>query len=208
MILCNIMRNSWIWITLLLIVAFLTGIYIAGGGFSFFKFGPRGTGQASLPAVALLETGSQEKFNYLSKQRSNSCGLQANSILSYSDNQNLQGSCCNPMDLHKYQEQVKGIAKYESLRIVPQDPYDVSVSLAKELLGYKDSIKLTSEQQKVYDQAMKLSDEGGPCCCKCWRWDAFEGQAKYFITKYNWTSQQIADVWDIEDGCGGTHEHG
>lgn len=202
------MKNSWIWITLLIIVAFLTGIYIAGGGFSFFKFGPRGTEQASLPAAALLETGSQEKFRFLSNQRSNSCGLQAASILGYSSTERLQGSCCNPMDLHRYQEQVEGLKKYANISLIPNDPYDVPASLAKELFGYKDSIKLTATHQRVYDEAMKLSREGGPCCCKCWRWDAFEGQAKYLITKYNWTSQQIADVWDIEDGCGGTHEHG
>ena len=115
------------------------------------------------------------------------------------------------MDLHRYQEQVEGLKQYSHISQIPEDPYDISAALAKELFGYQKSITLTTEQQKIYDQAMELSHEGGPCCCKCWRWHAFEGQAKYLITQYNWNSQQIADLGDLQDGCGGagqTHGEG
>lgn len=30
-----------------------------------------------------------------------------------------------------------------------------------------------------------------------------EGQAKYLIVRRGYGSQQIADIWDLEDGCGG-----
>lgn len=208
------MRN-WIWIPVLIIGAFLVGVLIAGGKPSVFKFGLRETEQVDLsagapasPAGRLAQAGSPEKFAYLSKQHSNSCGLQATTVLSYSDEQRLQGSCCSAMDLHRYQEQVEGLKKFATISQIPKDPYDIPVSLVKELLGYKNNIELLAVQQAIYNQAMKLSREGGPCCCKCWRWDAFEGQAKFLITKYNFNAQQIAEIWDIEDGCGGEHEHG
>jgi len=112
------------------------------------------------------------------------------------------------MDLHKYQEQVEGLKKYADIPQIPADPYDVPVSLAKQLFEYQRTIQLAPDQQAIYDEAVKLSEEGGPCCCRCWRWVAFEGQAKYLITQKNWTSQQIAKLWNLEDGCGGSgHEH-
>jgi len=195
--------------TLLIIFAFLIG-----NRFTAFDFGRSGTSiqNTSLgSAPVVLIAGSTEKFNFLSQQRSSSCGLQPVSVEGYSDDQRIQGSCCSPMDLHRYQEQVEGLKQYSHISQIPEDPYDISAALAKELFGYQISITLTTEQQKIYDQAMELSHEGGPCCCKCWRWHAFEGQAKYLITQYNWNSQQIADLWDLQDGCGGagqTHGEG
>lgn len=124
------------------------------------------------------------------------------------DDARIQGSCCGPMDLHKYQEQVEGLNKYADIPQVPSDPYDVPVSLAKMLFEYQKTIQLTSDQQAIYDQAAELSEEGGPCCCRCWRWTAFEGQAKYLITELDWSAEQVAELWDLQDGCGGAgHEH-
>ena len=112
------------------------------------------------------------------------------------------------MGLHRYQEQVEGLKKYADIPQIPSDPYDVPVKLAKQLFDYQKTIQLTSNQQAVYDQAMQISEEGGPCCCRCWRWFAFEGQTKYLITELNWSAQQVAELWDLEDGCGGLgHEH-
>ena len=43
---------------------------------------------------------------------------------------------------------------------------------------------------------------------RCWRWNAFEGQAKFLITELHWSAQEVAELWDLEDGCGGSgHEH-
>ena len=124
------------------------------------------------------------------------------------DDARIQGSCCSRMDLHKYQEQVEGLKKYADIPQIPEDPYDVPVSLAKQLFEYQKTIQLTTDQQAVYDEAAKLSAEGGPCCCRCWRWTAFEGQAKYLITERDWSAEQTAELWNLEDGCGGSgHEH-
>lgn len=154
----------------------------------------------------VLAAGTKETFDFLSSNTNSYCGLVPQTVDGYSDDQNIQGACCGAMDLHRYQEQVKGLKKYYDISQIPEDPYSIPVPLAKELFDYQKSIILTAEQQKIYDKAMEMSAEGGPCCCRCWRWTAFEGQAKYLITEHNFTSEQIAEVWDLEDGCGGS-EH-
>lgn len=160
-------------------------------------------GRASAPA------GSDEKFDYLVAQTSNNCGLQKEVVFNYSDSQRIQGSCCNKMDHHAYREQIEGLKRYKDISIIPSDPYDISAAQAKQLFKYLEEIELTSEQQDVYNEAMKISEEGGPCCCKCWHWDAYEGLAKKFIVDYGWNSKQIAELWDLSDACGGAgHEHG
>jgi hypothetical protein len=147
------------------------------------------------------------KFALLSTAKTNSCSGPGFISLKENDDR-LQGSCCSAMNFHRYEEQIKGLEKFSGIDKIPQDPYDISVSLAKELLDYQKNIKLTAEQQAVYDKAIKLSHEGGPCCCKCWRWYAFEGLAKYLITEYGFNSEQIAEIWDLEDGCGGSGHTG
>ena len=144
----------------------------------------------------------KQRFDYLSNQQTNFCA--APNFIDYkSDTDRLQGSCCTAMDFNRYKEQIEGLKKYANISVIPSDPYDVSVPLAKELLDYDKTYVLTQKQQAVYDEAMKMADEHGPCCCKCWRWYAFEGQAKYIIRNLDSTSNQVAEVWDLEDGCGG-----
>lgn len=145
----------------------------------------------------------EEKFMILSSANTNYCAP-SNFLDAKSDNERLQGSCCSEMDFHRYAEQVEGLKKYSDIDVIPSDPYDIEISLAKRLVAYGEEIVLTEQQQEVYDKAMEISMEGGPCCCKCWRWTAFEGQAKYLITEYNFDEKQIAEVWDLEDGCGGS----
>ena len=155
----------------------------------------------------VLLAGSLEKFEFLAAQKSNKCGLQATNLDSYPEDGSIQGSCCAAMDIRKYQKQVEGLKGFSNIPQIPEDPYDVPVSLAKELFEYQKNIHLIPEQQVIYEEAVKLSHEGGPCCCSCWRWTAFEGQAKYLITKHNFGPKEIAEIWDLEDGCGGGEEH-
>lgn len=159
--------------------------------------------------ITVLAAGSGEKFDYLYQQRSNTCGLQPATVEGYSDDERVQGSCCSPMDLHRYQEQVESLKNYSQISFIPEDPYDIPAPLAKELLGYQKSITLTSDQQEIYDKAVETSEEDGPCCCLCWRWYAFEGMGKKLIVDYGWSSEQLANLWSLTDGCGGAdHEHG
>ena len=160
--------------------------------------------QATLTAAP----GKQARFAALSRASSNQCGLLASGIDRVARGARLQGSCCSPMDFHRYAEQVERLGRYAVVPEIPRDPYDIPVALAKRLLSYEQTIKLSSEQQATFDRAMELEDRHGPCCCRCWRWNAFSGQAKYLIARRDYEAKEIANVWVLEDGCGGvSNEH-
>ncbi len=147
------------------------------------------------------------KFDRLSKSGNSSCSsMFKDSITSMPKDARLQGSCCSPMNLHRYSEQVKGLKKYKDVKDIPQDPYDIEAGLAKKLLARYDDA-LTPEQQKEYDYAMQNSNEKGPCCCKCWRWFVYGGLGKHLIKNYKFTGKQVTEVWNLSDGCGGEGDH-
>jgi len=152
--------------------------------------------------------GSVQVFRFLASQSSNYCGLRPGVLSSYSNKGRLEGACCNPMDLATYRAQVQQLERYRDIWVIPTDPYNVAVPVAKTLLGYDSSIRLTSQQQAVYDQAMKMTPDKGPCCCRCWRWDADAGLAKYLITSRHFGARQVASVVWLMNGCGGRHSAG
>jgi len=167
-----------------------------------------GEGKAGGFAKAVLTA----KFEYLSKNGNSSCSASfRSSIPSMPEEARLRGSCCSPMSLHRYGEQVEGLRKFKSVASqnvaeIPDDPYDVEARLAKRLLSYYD-MKLTPGEQARYDYAMKNSDEKGPCCCRCWRWNMFGGLGKYLIRSHGFTGEQLTKLWDLSDGCGGEADH-
>ena len=108
------------------------------------------------------------------------------------------------MNFQRYVRQMQGLRAYARAAEIPADPYDVPVTLARRLTSYAESITLNRSQQAAYDGAVKLSHEHGPCCCHCWRWTAFEGQAKYLIARRGYSGRRIAEIWNLEDGCGGS----
>lgn len=147
------------------------------------------------------------KFDMLSKNGNSSCsGSFKDSIDNMPDTSRLQGSCCSPMDMHRYTEQVTGLEKYKGIPEIPSDPYDIDAGLARNLKAYYD-VELTPEQQKAYDYAMTNSMEKGPCCCKCWRWYVYGGLGKYLIKNYKFTGEQVTEIWNLSDGCGGPGSH-
>ncbi len=145
----------------------------------------------------------KQRFAQLSREHTNQCGLSGVDLDKIAVGGRLQGSCCKAMVYDRYVQQVSGLHAYAAASDIPADPYDIPVSLAKRLTGYSDSIKLNASEQAVYDRAVKLSDEHGPCCCHCWRWKAFQGQAMQLIVRRQFTAAQVARVWNLEDGCGG-----
>ncbi len=163
----------------------------------------RMTGSQSLPALSTGEQTLRERFAVLTSRHTNQCSLTPQSVDSLAVHGRLQGSCCRPMEFEHYMKQVRGLAAYRGLAPIPRDPYDIPLSQAKQLIDYDRTITLTVQQQAAYQTARKLAHEHGPCCCHCWRWTAFEGQAKYLLTQRRYTPSQIAAVWDLEDGCGG-----
>lgn len=144
-----------------------------------------------------------KNFNYLSKSGDSSCSTDfQSSISTMPEGQRLIGSCCSAMDFKRYKEQIEGLKKYKNISEIPPDPYDIKTGLARELMAHYED-ELTSDQQSAYDYAMQNSKEKGPCCCKCWRWYVYGGLAKELIKKYKFTGQQITEVWNLSDGCGG-----
>jgi len=142
-------------------------------------------------------------FAYLSTHGDSSCASSfQGSIATMPPGARLQGSCCSPMNLAAYKEQLEGLKKYRAIAEIPPDPYNIDAALATNLMGhYHDT--LTPDQQKAYDYAMQNSKEKGPCCCQCWRWHVYGGLAKYLIQAYHFTGQQLTEVWNLSDGCGG-----
>lgn len=119
-------------------------------------------------------------------------------------NARLQGSCCTPMDMKKYVSQINSLKVYSGIAQIPSDPYNVSAASAKQMLGFYDNIQLTPTQQNVYDTAQKMTDDKGWCCCQCWAWYTHAGLAKYLITQHDFTTQQIVEITNLEDCCGGS----
>ena len=150
----------------------------------------------------------EERFDYLSTNGNSACSMSfKDSITTMADSEHIIGSCCSKMLMHRYQEQVSGLEKYKDIKEIPPDPYNVDAGLAKEMMSYYDA-PLGSEEQAAYDYAMENSHEKGPCCCKCWRWFVYGGLGKYLIKEYKFTGEQITEIWDLSDGCGGDGHNG
>lgn len=150
----------------------------------------------------------RDRFDVLRTKSTNACGAQPQHLTDVPDGQRMQGSCCSQMVFHSYKEQIAGLNEhYSDYDIIPSDPYNVSVKWAKQMIEYNEATELTEEQQAVYDEAAEISHEGGPCCCKCWHWYAYAGLGKKLIIDHGFTAEQVAQVWELSDACGGSHSH-
>ena len=171
-------------------------VVLTRGGDASTTHAPRAAAEATRPTLA-------DRFAVLSHAHSNRCGMPASALDSMPPGSRLQGACCFPMDYRSFVNQVRELnRRYAAVDVIPKDPYDIPVSLAKRLIGYQ-SIKPTPAQRRTYERAKPLSATKGPCCCPCWRWTAFGGQARYLITRQHWTAKQVAALWGDEEGCGG-----
>jgi len=149
-----------------------------------------------------------KRFEFLSTHGNSSCPRAfRDSIAGMPASARLQGSCCSEMNLHRYSEQIEGLKRYSEVPEIPADPYDVAAPLAQKLMAAYQQ-PLNAEEQRNYDLAMATSEEKGPCCCQCWRWEVFGGLGKLLIHERGFTGEQVAQVWDLSDGCGGdAHLH-
>lgn len=154
------------------------------------------------PSAAAAEPPA-DRFDFLSANGNSNCSKAfMDSIAGMPADARLQGSCCSPMDRARYRRQIRGLKAYASITSIPDDPYDISAELAKRLMSHYDDA-LAPTQQAAYQHAMDNSDERGPCCCQCWRWRVYGGLAKLLIAQHGFTGEQIVDVWNLSDGCGG-----
>lgn len=65
------------------------------------------------------------------------------------------------MALAAYRSQVGGLVAYRRIWQIPADPYDISVSLAKRLLAYERTVRLTAGEARTYRRAMRMSSLKG-----------------------------------------------
>lgn len=144
-----------------------------------------------------------ERFQYLSTNGNSNCSAAfLRSIATMPIVARLQGSCCSPMEMGRYAKQIEGLKKYAEYSEIPPDPYDFEAGLAQKLLAANE-LALTSAEQAAYDYAMSNSEEKGPCCCRCWRWRVYDGLAKTLIHDRHFTGEQVTEVWNLSNGCGG-----
>lgn len=194
-------------ITILALTALVGGYFYLSSGSTFNL-----NSAEKETSGAFVNEALAAQFDYLSKNGNSSCSRGfKDSIAQMPDDARLQGSCCSPMSIHRYSEQVEGLKKFKAVAgqdidKIPDDPYNIEAGLAKELISYYD-MGLTPEEQAAYDYAMQNSSEKGPCCCKCWRWYVYGGLGKYLIKNHGFTGEQITQIWNLSDGCGGDSEH-
>ncbi len=125
---------------------------------------------------------------------------------------NLGGQCCGALkDAEAYNVQLKALDRFIEKNgnvddLIPKDPYDVPVEHAQKLVDFDRTITLSASQQAMYDEAMRMSHHGGPCCCKCWKWYVMSGLAKKLIVDYGWNENRIAELWDTSSSCGHAHD--
>jgi hypothetical protein len=161
----------------------------------------------TMRAVAGETQSLDERFDYLSAHGNSTCAASfTESIARMPVTARLQGSCCSPMDRHRYGEQVQAVVKYSAIPEIPPDPYDIAAGDAQKAMRYYD-LALSQNEEKAYKYAMDHSDEKGPCCCQCWRWRVYGGLRKFLIREHRFTGEQLVDVWNLSSGCGGGAEH-
>lgn len=164
------------------------------------------SGIPRLAEAAGLQT-LDERFEFLSKHGNSTCSPAfTDSIAKMSTVARLQGSCCSPMDRHRYGEQMEALKKYASIPEIPPDPYDIAAGGAQKAMSYFD-LALSPDEQKAYQYAMDNSDEKGPCCCQCWRWRVYGGLGKLLIREHRFSGEKLVEVWNLSSGCGGGAEH-
>ncbi|HWY79658.1 MAG TPA: hypothetical protein VNW29_04840 [Candidatus Sulfotelmatobacter sp.] len=122
--------------------------------------------------------------------------------LSSTKGMTLGGQCCGTlMDTSERHANLQKLQAYKTMPDIILDPMHTPITLAKKWIDYDNSTTLTSDEQKIYDQAMTISKEK-PCCCKCWHYYTNEGIAKKMIKDGTYNSKQIADYWDASQICG------
>lgn len=114
----------------------------------------------------------------------------------------MGGQCCSVLtDTKEYHENLEKLQAYKNMPDIPLDPMYTPIKIAKKWIDYNNSTILSTNEQKVYDQAYAISKEK-PCCCKCWHYFVNEGIAKKMIKDGTFNAQQIAEYWDASDICG------
>ena len=145
----------------------------------------------------------RQRFAFLSTHGYSNCTAAfQGSIATMPPMARLRGSCCAPMVLGRYVSQIAGLRKYRAFLEIPPDPYDIPADLAQRAMR-DDKLLLAGAEQAADHYAMTHAREHGPCCCRCWRWQAYGGLGKHLIRRRDFSGRQVVEVWNLSDGCGG-----
>ena len=145
----------------------------------------------------------KQRFDWLSTNGNSTCSATFLQLIpAMLPGARLQGSCCGEMVFANYAQQTEGLKAYAAIPEIPVDPYDIDARAASALLAANAEIILTADEQAVFDYALQHADEGGPCCCRCWRWEVYSGLAKKLIHERGFTGDEMSQVWDLSSGCG------
>lgn len=174
----------------------------AGAAALLLRGASPGTTATSMAALG-TGNGTPTGFTYLAAQHSNFCSLARSSVQSDPATMRLQGSRCSPMDMAKYQMQVRDLRTFAAIPQIPPDPYDIAVPLARTLFHDDDVITLSASQTTTYNHAIGMTADRGPCCCHCWRWSVTAGLAKRLIAVNQLPAATVARLVDLVNGCGG-----
>src|SRR5262245_20039678 len=105
-----------------------------------------------LMAVGIRKTVAEtnelnQRFDYLSGNGNSNCSAEfMESIATMPSVARLQGSCCSPMDRHRYVEQIKALEKYSAIKEIPPDPYDIAAGVAQKVMPYYE-LALTPDEE-------------------------------------------------------------
>jgi hypothetical protein len=95
-------------------------------------------------------------------------------------------------------------ARWQEQRVSEAPKYkQLPLSLVRRLLRYDETISLSAAQRSIYRRAMNMCEQKGPCCCPCWRWNAFRGLSKHLLVRRRWPAARLAELVDALEGCGG-----
>src|SRR5262245_47278234 len=121
--------------------------FALGAGTMLVQLGANGVGAAGEP-------GLDERFDDLSKNGNSTCSaVFTDSISKMPLTGRLKGSCCSPMDRHRYGEQIEALKKYASISEIPPDPYDIAAGTAQKAMSYYD-VALSPDEARAYQYAM------------------------------------------------------
>src|SRR5260221_14131046 len=109
-------------------------LFLAGAFFLAAVIGLDARSSDQHPSPSTTRPGTPARFTYLAGQHSNRCDLDWRAIGSIANDRRLQGSCRQAMDGAHYRRQVAALRRYGSEPLLPREPYDISVTLAKGLL--------------------------------------------------------------------------
>lgn len=86
-------------------------------------------------AIAADDPELTKRFKNLSQNGYSTCSAKfTESIATMPAMSRVTGSCCSPMEMKRYVEQVNGLTKYRTIQMIPSDPYDIPAGIAQKMI--------------------------------------------------------------------------